>query len=415
MSTYRKQLDVYNAPRVSFDHRISHVCHRWRAIALLCADLWSVVPYPEGPPKRTKLCLSRSIHSPIEFFVPLEMSWTESAAQDAIRLVLPHLARVRRLDVHLGLDGYYLRPNEQEVSSSLTRDILEGLTAQPMPWLEDVALVLHTSAIDVDRPFRGPTFPSSLFKRQPVPRLRRLKLAYCVVPLASPVYAPSLRHLELHNVRGWGNIDGMIQCLQNTPLLETFIFKDTGGYLEQLPSDARRSLGHSRRCVRLDHLSRLELAGMFVFTAAIFSHISIPSSATIHISRPGKRSGPDTGHFTMFTKALTDHYVSSFTDGARFQRVVVDEVNIMADPEYHSNDGTIACKNVVGRFNLGIHKTYLYDPNVAEFIRTVLSIPIFRDSQSIEYTAKFRQMYPALNTDWEFYNPYLMSTEDVAG
>ncbi|KZV60600.1 hypothetical protein PENSPDRAFT_759917 [Peniophora sp. CONT] len=393
MSTCSKDLDVYNTPRVPFNHGISHVCRRWRTIALSCADLWSVVPHPESLPQWTKLCLSRCAHGPIELYVPLAMSWaTETAAQDAIRLVLPHLARVRRLDLHLGLDSYLLRHKERGLAMAFVKDIIEALTAQRMPSLEAVTLFFNTSLID-GGPYRGPTFPSNLFERQPVPRLRRLTLAYCVVSSSSPIYAPSLRHLELHNVRGWGGIDGMIQCLQNTPLLETFIYKDAGNHLALLPFDARRSIVHPLRCVRLDYLSRLELEGMFMSTAGIFSHLSIPVSATIHINKPNKRSDQDTDHLTMFTEALTDHFTAAHTDGARFTKVIVDEVKVTAHPEPNT---TTAGEGLLGKFELGMLRIAHCDEIMTAFFRALLSIPIFRMAGALEVSDDFSKMYPEL-------------------
>ncbi|KZV65449.1 hypothetical protein PENSPDRAFT_130582 [Peniophora sp. CONT] len=378
--------------RVPFYRGLSQVSRRWRTITLAFPGLWSVVPHFTGSTASTELRLSRCSVSPIDFVIPLGIPWTKDWCQKAIRLVLPHLSRVRSLD--LCLDMYIANDTSGELADHpLLRDLLHALATQPMPLLEDVNIDFCSLAYwKKDYPvFNDPRVPKGLLTEHPSPRLKKMSMCCCITPMPSPFFASSLRHLELHDVRGWKNVDDMIIGLQLTPLLESFTFADDSSFFEVPSFDVTRSNIHPLRCVRLDNLTYMQLSNMAAFNAVVFSYLAIPCSARVFIYNHDEfnqeRFTED--HLTMLVEALQGHFSPAAASEAQFGRVDVKEDHIRAIP----NNSEIGGPSLLAEFRLGIpYRAGYRDPIGEKLVRCCLSLPVFCRAGAVHFSQRAHKL-----------------------
>ncbi|KZV70608.1 hypothetical protein PENSPDRAFT_651337 [Peniophora sp. CONT] len=264
----------FKAPPCMF---LSHVCGRWRAISLAYPELW-LTSLPRESLQWTQTCLSRCPSLPLKVDIDVRYSYIE-CLPEATALVMNHWSRVRELSMKPAL---YPADSGPGLSTESQDDLQElfGFLARPNNCLEklefDFSLDVGTM-FDVWLPVY---LPQDLFSTQPPPRLHELKLTRCSLPAAPPLhlFAPSLRTLELVNIRTWRDVDVMIQYLQAMPMLERFsyvLWKHEGEF------DCRPSQSHQPRCVHLPRLEDLGLQGFWLHNLTIFNYISIPSHCRI--------------------------------------------------------------------------------------------------------------------------------------
>lgn len=187
-----------------FNYRLSHVCELWRETAIACQELWGVLPYIDH--EKTRLLerldtyLARCPSGPLDLILLDALSWNSPECQSALHRVLPHLTRIRTLVLCIDTRLHVREVNYTKRNLSLTA-LMDALAAQPAPLLERADLAFLA-------PF---SLPPTLFAQNPLSSLRRVMLECCILQPRSSFYSHSLRALELNDVRGWTNIDDMVQ------------------------------------------------------------------------------------------------------------------------------------------------------------------------------------------------------------
>ncbi|KZV61814.1 hypothetical protein PENSPDRAFT_759158 [Peniophora sp. CONT] len=227
-----------------------------------------------------------------------------------------------------------------------------------------------------------------------MPHLSTVVLNDCFTILPSSIYAASLRRLELYDVHGWNDVDGMIQCLQNMPVLEHLVFENYETS-ENAPFDATRSRAHPPRCVRLDYLVKLELISVFNWNVAIFGYLTIPSSATIktfhHVTINDDRRVPD-DHLAMLADALVEHFAPASRAGAHFNEVVIDNISV---------EGGLASSGEGHNPHLPDYFCFALPTSintsealVLDFLDKFFTIPVIRQADKVRFTGDFLEWYP---------------------
>ncbi|EPQ60163.1 hypothetical protein GLOTRDRAFT_134903 [Gloeophyllum trabeum ATCC 11539] len=182
---------------------ICHVCRAWRTVALTCAVLWRRPFFFNA--ELTKLMLARSRDAELDILAcSYHGSLTHTDTQ-ALRLVAPHMRRVRKVDIVLSDVGLH--------------EFLNGAIDVPAPRLRYLSLQsFHSFRISA----RNLTLrlPSDIFQSN-APNLRTLRLRGWGVDWDSPLLT-MLTHLELQSVpaRWRATVDEIVSALARLPSLE---------------------------------------------------------------------------------------------------------------------------------------------------------------------------------------------------
>jgi len=236
---------------------VTHVCRRWRQIALDNSTLWThFLDYPENKDWITER-LSRARNG------PLVIDYSGSIMRkDTFSLFIPHISHTREL---------YLR-NLSGIPSS---DIIQGISTQRAPALESLELsVSNTSPIEH---FVG----HSLFKG-PLPKLRIFCISLILFPW-SLVPRGQLTRLEVTlseedftsdpKVSPHEDLNELIDVLVNCPALEVLTLKNC------LPAMLSESPG--RQTIHLPRLSRLCLGGSTSRITNLLKMLKLSSSTML--------------------------------------------------------------------------------------------------------------------------------------
>lgn len=252
---------------VSFLDKVSHVCHRWREIAISTATLWGRIPfslpawYPES--------LVRSQGAPllIDYKFPDENSCGSDSSILRIESTLAELQRVKELS----LSG--------PASKTTLKSLGPIFTSKGAPLLEKFRLSLSRTAT-ANKPL---DLPSKLFLSES-PRLRHVSITGpVVIPWSSPIFT-GLTLIEICNPSGTAPSMKQISTIlsHNRQLIELVL---TGSALP-LPSQASAS---SHDPVPLDNLERLCLEGSIPSCSQLTSLITVPTSTCVSINIENKQ------------------------------------------------------------------------------------------------------------------------------
>ncbi|KAI0029165.1 hypothetical protein K488DRAFT_10507, partial [Vararia minispora EC-137] len=161
---------------VDFEVLVSHVCQRWRAVALGTPALWNCVSFSEGPPfERSRTYIERSREAPLTITIDCTVQPRQTDGRvlpedlPAIRdLILPHVGRWRSFEC--AVSSYAV----------MHSTLLALSSAGPAPELDELMLYDHGEHDDEYESFH----PASL--RAPL------------LPFGG--IAPNLRHVVLWGV-----------------------------------------------------------------------------------------------------------------------------------------------------------------------------------------------------------------------
>lgn len=319
---------------------LSHVCGRWRALALACQELWSTF-LPRRSVEWTQICLARCHSKPLS--ITIDAHYGDAGGMiEATALVMGHWSRIRTLSMRPSLypaDNAVIVGLDEESEAHLTA--LFKFLARPSECLEELEFNMGLEVgliFDVWIPVR---IPETLFSNECPPRLHSLKLTRCWLPAAppSPLVTPNIRTLELRNTKAWPDVDSMIQYLRAMPKLERFTYQfwETEDIF-----DCRPSLAHQARCVELPCLEYITLDGFWLQNITIFSYIAIPSHCSViynyreweHIDDIEEATVLQT--ISMYGDALRQHFTPVTSNGVFYSTIETTDVSVEAEIDLHT-------------------------------------------------------------------------------
>lgn len=298
---------------------LSHVCRRWREIAVTCQDLWAVIPQKNC--SWTELCLSRCTSAPLVLLFPLPL-----APMAVLEMTYPHLSRVKWFIVDLRR-GLHRRGTHQAIidyMAFILRGHLQHLV--PTPPLERLHILLDTNS-------RGFPVPTHLRDLEFLcgPTLNELTLSNIVLSRISDVQRRSfsnLRSLTFRNTTAWTDMDEMLMLLEAVPLLQDYWHTGAGllpegclGLPDSLPAPGTVRLGHLRAL-------HLESTSNLLEAYVLFSCLAFPSVASLYIGAGTLNAAADgltmeqyTALLERVSDALRSHFAGAFALKAYYHAV----------------------------------------------------------------------------------------------
>lgn len=239
--------------------KMSHVCYRWRAVALDCPALWTSIHTDNGDCLKAHLRRSHTM--------AVDITWDLLDVKSSEKM---------EAFVHI------LRPHAQRISGlrcSFKRSVMKTLLSCldfPLPSLETLELAtvkdrIRAPLISSDRPIFVEHAAS----------LRFLSLSGIVIPFTSPIYK-GLLSLELsYQFHASMNLADLVQTLERSPNIEHLALKSSGPLL---PSELDVDMipAHTVKLNRLCNLT-IRKGGEFNSVCRLLECLSMPTSTFIDI------------------------------------------------------------------------------------------------------------------------------------
>lgn len=291
---------------------VTHVCRRWRQVALSDPNLWSTVVFDLGAEWADEM-LARSKAALISYSRDLSLSsnaWrTRTRALDDIVTLGKHLSHIRRL----ALFGY----------PEALQPAMRALTS-PAPHLESLELW--------NRYELSVALPSNLFAHD-APKLRHVTLVGCAVPWGhSSLFSDSLTHLDIRVPSGV-SFPSVLPAAQPADLLSIPTLERLLSILEAMPSLQVLTLGNclpragsTSRVVSLRHMSKLSLDGYLSEVVAILKRVSLPRSASLSLRCPDHN--PLDGLLDTLVSLLASHFRAPGTSISPLSTIAIDQADI---------------------------------------------------------------------------------------
>ncbi|GJE87495.1 F-box protein [Phanerochaete sordida] len=193
----------------------THVCHRWRTVALDASSLWTDISV-HGKLDCTRMFLSRSKHQPLSVAgdVGRDTANPAGAGFRAWETVFQHAARIERLSLMY----------REEISSAFQERLARFIRASPkeFPLLKALSIDRGNSPIT-----QLPPLLELLGAHSPLEELRARSLP---LPTLAPVLPPTLKHLYLTDFGHRAPVPEMwaalLAALRALPRLETLSLQD---------------------------------------------------------------------------------------------------------------------------------------------------------------------------------------------
>ncbi|GBE86683.1 hypothetical protein SCP_0905630 [Sparassis crispa] len=252
----------YSSKRAYSWIKVSHVCRRWRSVALECPRFWSHIVLTS--PKCVKELLSRSRGAMLSVMADVSTGDVRGKT-DALTLLFENFSRIQQLRLI--------------IPQSSLQNIMELMTG-PAP-------VLHTFIITQAGPHTHhlpeTRYPAFLYHDE-TRRLQHFEIrGHIATGWSLPMFPHSLRHLHLSrgDVVPPSPMSDVLKILETTPLLETLkLERVVSGVLE------------TGQVIDLPHLRSMRLVAGCKHSAFLLNHLSFPQDVTISLksetySRPG--------------------------------------------------------------------------------------------------------------------------------
>ncbi|TFK64113.1 hypothetical protein BDN72DRAFT_963455 [Pluteus cervinus] len=228
---------------------LSHVCQRWRHIALTTPGLWASIVFSR--PKWTSEMLTRARQAPLILRANLE----QQSSEKVVPIITHNISRLRILEL--------------TASRSTLTELLKDLEAEA-PALESLSIATGQTYV----PIAGFQIPDTILP--PGSRnimLWHLKLSGCAFAWDSPRYL-QLTKLELHRIseRQRLSLPEFLRFLPLIPRLSDLVLVDS------LPSAAEGAL------VNLPHLTTLVVEDQKDRLLCFLSHITFPDTVLPQLS-----------------------------------------------------------------------------------------------------------------------------------
>ncbi|KZV70346.1 hypothetical protein PENSPDRAFT_685600 [Peniophora sp. CONT] len=314
----------HGAPPLTY---LSHVCRKWRHVALDMQELWNSWPrYRTADENWTLLCCSRARTT------PLDLEWTVGASyrsdelnnrcHSLVRHTLPHASRARTLVINIDADFV---PSV----AAFWRDEVLPVLSMHFPLLEDFSYMPNIETSNDEMRIITPSIFSGVYP----PHLRKMFLSSCEALQTCPIYSANLQHLHLYSARAWTDVDGMIRLFQSIPNLETFEYSlGTTEFDDDYVYDPTPSLHHPLRAVAMNRLKSFKtIQSRFVHGITILCYLALPPDANISFWWTDNEEAEEMEaheltqaieHMRLGSEALNQHFVSAVFTGMQPFRAV---------------------------------------------------------------------------------------------
>lgn len=247
--------------------RVSHVCHRWREIALNQPRFWSRIDFTTLTSAGATEVLSRAKMAPLELEADLSCAhWPCDRVVALGQQLSSHISHISRLNITADMADL--------------QTIIGGL-ASPAPTLEWLSLVVDDEGHPrMGIPSRSNTTISHALLDGTAPRLSCLRLDHCDITWTSPLFR-SLRVLDLQklsqrarpSLQDW--LDAMEQMLQ----LDTLVVHHA---TPRAPA-VRTPLSEPTRVITHPSLTQLNLAASASDCTLALAHLILPALLRIRV------------------------------------------------------------------------------------------------------------------------------------
>jgi hypothetical protein len=249
---------------------VSHVCRRWREIALKSKALWTTIPLVSVSWAERALALSHP-HPIILHIDSKDKSLDRGyVSVFALCLALTHIDRIRKIHMHSPWGTRHGDRIMDVVFGALSRGALE---------LEELDLAPHPPFLA--RP--GHDRNSAMETQVDLPALRVIRLDQCYLPADSFLFHVGLTHLRLSGTRAmWPAMEPLLNTLSRVPKLQVLELYGV------LPT-AHPSLRHTSSTADgplLPLLHELHLGGTPQSVLVLLQTLNLPESVRVHVSLP---------------------------------------------------------------------------------------------------------------------------------
>ncbi|KAI0059580.1 hypothetical protein BV25DRAFT_1054039 [Artomyces pyxidatus] len=233
---------------------VSHVCRRWREVAVFSPLLWTSIDFRSAA--WTMEFLQRSQYAPLAV----------------------HTGDLLHRDINSVQWALHEMPRIRELSLSGNTDTLERLEdhlLEESPLLETLSLSATSHGRGFDDCY---IVPDGLLAGY-APRLRKLSLSMCRVSPTLPILAGLTHfHASVPDPRGCFPVSDLLALLSMMPLLETLILEHAVPALE-----TTGCTGSEEPVVTLNRLASLQLNDTMASCAYLLSHLRVPASAALRV------------------------------------------------------------------------------------------------------------------------------------
>ncbi|TFY50814.1 hypothetical protein EVG20_g11314 [Dentipellis fragilis] len=243
---------------------ITHVCRRWRAVALGCPSLWKKLRF--GQPSMVQAIIDRSRP------VPLVIEWDshpESEEEDTpvegLLLAMQHVSRASTLSI--------CAPPE--------------LLGCCLPFMNSSTSLQHLTHLRICSQFE--TTPLPIPDTLPcVPTLQSLRVDDCFLPWSSPVLrSPNLTELRIEVISETGrDVEQMLAALRNLPNIELLSLNMGYDWQEEIDPQQRLLLpapSTNFEPIQLRKARLLRFAGTLDDCAHFLDHFHVPADAYVYL------------------------------------------------------------------------------------------------------------------------------------
>jgi hypothetical protein len=245
--------------------KITHVCTRWRRVALDCPTLWTTFSIPTSSlhPTFAEIIMERSKNMLLTVHIHIRVITLNQWQRQLIRMVLAEMSRIRELFLH---DGGY-----REEMVQMLPDFFKG----PIPLLESFKMFFNQTAC-IGYPLNY-KLPNDFFPGQ-THRLRELELQGCSHPSDFSCLS-GLTTLKVSHVPDGSkpSVEQVLTGLHNMPDLENL---DLCQALSSDPANTASDIPH----VSLPRLTHIHIASGLRECASLVSRLIYPSTDFVSLN-----------------------------------------------------------------------------------------------------------------------------------
>ena len=245
---------------------VSHVCHRWREVALKCKALWTCIPLVS--PAWAQRALALSNPHPITIRIDSKDSSIDRGyvSADALFLALAHMSRIRKIRIHSPWGTKYGDRILSFVYAALCggAPVLEELDLG-----SDVPLMVHS----------GPEWGTMA---SAIAELRVLRLEQCFLPADSFLFHSGLTHLRLSGTRiMWPTLESLLSTLALMPKLQILEL-----YGVSPSAHSSSSSSFDSPSLDLPLLKEVHLGGTAQSILAVLQSFVLPGNVQVFVTLP---------------------------------------------------------------------------------------------------------------------------------